>query len=435
MTVAGSTDHRLAARLATAQRAGRLPSVVAAVVRDGEVAWQGAHGQRTGGALAPGPDVQYRIGSITKTLTAVLVLQLVAEGRLTLDDRLGALLGEVGYADRSLRSLLAHDAGIQAEPAGPWWERSPGVAWPDLAAAHDGSGAVLPAHQQFHYSNLGFALLGRVVEEQTGGPWWDAVRERVLRPLGMARTSYLPEGPAARGYSVHPYAGTLHEEPATDTGAMAPAGQLWSTTSDLATYARFLLHGHPDVLSLDALLGATHPRSGDRHAGLEQAHGLGFALARGGSGMLVGHTGSMPGFLAGVFVDHDRQTGAVVLANGTTGVAVLALVRDLLDTLESCEPTIRPAWVPEERVPAEFADLLGVWHWGNTAFVFGIEDGLLVARQGDEPQYTFSIRDGRVVGTTGYHTGESLRVHRNADGGVSHLEIATFVFTREPSSS
>lgn len=433
MPVADTTARMLRARLAAVQRSARLPSVVAALVRDGEVCWSEARGDATGGP-PPGPDVQYRIGSITKTLTTVRVLQLVAAGSVSLDTPVGEVLGPIGYADRTVRQLLSHDSGMQSEPAGSWWERSPGATWEELAAANDGSLAVLPPGQQFHYSNLGFALLGRLVEELSGDTWWDGVRLRVLEPLGMRRTSYSPEQPAAQGYSVHPYAGTLHPEPMTDTLAMAPAGQLWSTVADLATYAGFLLQGHPEVLSLDDLLLASHPQAGDRHDALDRGQGLGFALARGGSGMLVGHSGSMPGFLAGVFVDRGRGTGAAVLANGTTGAAILPVVRELLEALEEHEPTVLPAWRPEASVPAELVDVLGVWHWGNTAFVFALEEGRLVVRESGVREYDFSVRDGRIVGVSGYHSGETLWVRRHPDGTVSHLEIATFVYTREPSS-
>ena len=432
MTVHDATARRLLATLATAQRSARLPSVVATLVRDGEVCWTGVRGEVTGGP-PPGPDVQYRIGSITKTMTAVRLLQLVRNGAVSLDDTVGDVLGPVGYADRSLRSLLGHSSGMQSEPVGAWWEAAPGVSWEELAAANDGTLAAFPRGQQSHYSNLAFGVLGRVVEVISGQGWFDGLRDHVLGPLGLGRTTYLPQEPAAQGYSVHPYAGTLHEEPATDTAAMAAPGQLWSTTADLAAYACFLLSGHPEVLPLEDLLLASHPQSGDRRARLAGGHGLGFALVRGGSGVLVGHTGSVPGFLAGVFVDRERGTGAAVLANGFTGLSTADLVRDLLETLESSEPTVPSVCTPEPTVPVELADCLGVWHWGNQPVVLTLAEGRLVAREGGEISGDFELRDGRVVGFSGYHPGEQLHGHRSPDGTPTRLEVATFVYTREPS--
>ena len=125
--------RRLAAALGSAQVAGKLPSVAAAVVRDGEVVWTSGD-----------PDLQYRIGSITKTITAVLVLQLRDEGALALSDPIGEYLPGVGFGDRTIQALLSHTGGLPSEPAGPWWERSPGVSFQQLASAIDELAAPFP---------------------------------------------------------------------------------------------------------------------------------------------------------------------------------------------------------------------------------------------------------------------------------------------------
>lgn len=434
MTVSDHTARRLLARLASAQSSGRLPSVVAGLVRDGEAAWFGSYG----GPAVPGHDpldVQYRIGSITKTMTAVLVLQLVRDGRVRLDDPASSVLEELAghpYADASLRSLLAHDAGLQSEPAGSWWERTPGPSFEELMRVNDGSAPAFGAHERFHYSNLGYAILGEVAARLLDTTWWEAVESRVLGPLGMTRTSYLPQGAAAQGRSVHPYEGTLVDEPATDNASMAPAGQLWATVTDLATYAAFLGQGHSAVLSAEELARAFAPQSGSPEDGLRSAHGLGFQLFAGGSGSLAGHTGSMPGFLATVLVDRRRRTGGVVLANATTGFSPAECVIGLLEELERCEPTLAEPWRATESVPAELAGVPGVWHWGNTPVVFAMDGAELVGRRNGVEAYRFVVRDGRIVGRTGYHAGEELHVVRRPDGSVGHLEVATFVYTRRP---
>jgi D-alanyl-D-alanine carboxypeptidase len=429
MTVADLTARRLRALLARDQVAGRLPSVVGGVVRDGELAWHSTYGADTG------PDVQYRIGSITKTLVAVVVLQLRDEGRLDLNDRLDEHLpGVAAYGDRTLRSLLSHSSGMHSEPAGEWWERTPGGSFDDLAERLSDVGPAFPAGATFHYTNVAFALLGEVVARLTGTPWFDAVRSRLLEPLGMERTTYLPQPPAAQGYSVHHFSNTLDREPAHDAGAMAPAGQVWSTVQDLARYAAFLAGDHPEVLAGATVDELATPQSGSLAGGLSGGYGLGFRLVAGGSGVLVGHTGSMPGFLAGLLVDRKRRTGAVVLANGTHGLRCEGLPVDLLATLEELEPTIPRAWEPVLEVPAGVADVLGVWHWGNTAYGFawtGREIVSSLLSSGAE-SHRFALRDGRLVGTSGYHHGETLRVVRNDDGSVSHLVCATFVYTRTP---
>ncbi|WP_377323038.1 serine hydrolase domain-containing protein [Pimelobacter simplex] len=415
-------------RLAALQGAGRLPSVSAALARGGAPAWQGSL-VADPGSPGLGPGTAYRIGSITKTLTAVLVLQLRDEGRLDLADPVGRFVPETGYGEATLRDLLAHTAGLQSEPAGSWWERSPGVDTDALLAANDGSGRVAGAGEYFHYSNLGYALLGEVVARLRGASWWDVVRERLLGPLAMDATSYLPPAGHAPGRSVDHFAHTLSPEPLTDTGAMAPAGQLWSTTADLLRWADFLATGHPDVLGAATLAEMATPTA--------QAadYGLGLRVLTAGDRTLAGHTGSMPGFQAALFVDRTTRDAVAVLANATTGLDTDAAAGVLLGLTPAPAATV--PWQPSEApVPGPVVDVLGVWFWGNTAFGFEWTGGELVVRdlRSGEVEDRFRPRpDGAgFTGTDGYHRGETLRAVRRADGGVSHLECATFVWTRTP---
>src|SRR5690242_4613611 len=142
-----TTAHRLLARTARAQRDGRAPSLVAGVVRDGGLAWSVGRGA----VVEPHTDVQYRLGSISKTVTAVVVLRLRDEGRLTLDDPLDRHLPGTPFGDRTVGQLLSHLAGTAAESPGEWWERTPGGTLADLRL--DETAVVLGAARRFHYSN------------------------------------------------------------------------------------------------------------------------------------------------------------------------------------------------------------------------------------------------------------------------------------------
>ncbi len=114
----------------------------------------------------PGGDIQYRIGSLTKTFVAVLVMRLRNEGRLELADPLGKHLDAPQARGATVAQLLSHTSGLAAEADGPWWERTPGELRPELAdilrpAPH-------PAGRIFHYSNPGYALLGALVGRLRG---------------------------------------------------------------------------------------------------------------------------------------------------------------------------------------------------------------------------------------------------------------------------
>ncbi len=415
------SPERWQARLQLMQSEGRLPSIVAGVLLDGELVWTGAAG------VGPGDpdDRQYRIGSITKTFVAVAVLRLRDAGALDLDDPIGRFVPDTGYASSTLRALLSHTSGMQSEPVGPWWERSPGGDFPTLVARNDGSGAVAGPGDFFHYSNLGFALLGEVVARVAGTTWWEVLATEVFGPLGMARTTYHPAPPNAQGYSVDHFAGTLTPEPHQDTRAMAPAGQAWSTIPDLARWASFLASGHPDVLAGDTLREARRP------VPPAADYGLGLRVLDCGGRRLVGHTGSMPGFVASLFVDPDTGDGTIVTANATTGLDTGGVPQVLLsdDPVAPAEP-----WKPSDHVPEPARDLLGLWFWGHTATELRWSNDRLELRSLVRPEGVdrFELSGPRIVGTEGYHRGEELHVVRNGDGSISHLEVATFVYTKAP---
>ena len=406
-------------RLARLQGRGRLPSVVAGVLADGSLTWVGGAGD------VPGPpdDTQYRIGSITKTLVAVAVMRCRDDGLLSLDDPIGRIVPETGYAASTVRDLLAHVSGMQSEPVGSWWERSPGVPVEALLAANDGSGAVAGPGDFYHYSNLGFALLGEAVARLRGASWWDVVSRELLEPLGMTRTTYLPAAPHAQGLSVDHFAETLTQEPHQDTRGMAPAGQAWSTVADLARWADFLATGHPDVLArttLDEMATAQSP-----------GYGLGLRLIDLDGRPLTGHTGSMPGFLASLFVDRETRRGSVLMTNAFAGQSMEAVPGVLLG---DDEPAAVEPWRPSTEVPDMVRGLPGLWFWGNTALELRWHHGRLrmVAPGDDEDVDEFELRDDRIVGVEGYHRGETLHVRRRDDGSISHLVCATFVYTSIP---
>ncbi|KAJ1684289.1 hypothetical protein LUZ63_020582 [Rhynchospora breviuscula] len=389
-------------------RTGRLPSVVGGVAdASGRLLWHGSAGEwsaRDGGWPGDPVDVQYRIGSITKTMTAVLVLQACAAGAAHLDAPVSTYVPGAAYADRTLRALLSHTAGLPKEPAGPWWEWHGRGSRADLLAAQEGRAPMAVEGVEWRYSNLGYGLLGAVVEEVLGAPWWDLVRERVLGPLGMVRTTYHPQAPHAQGWSVAHLDARLVPEPHSDTGAMAPAGQLWSTLEDLATYAGFLLGGHPDVLPLAALVEASRP----------VPPGTGYGLGLRLDGSLVGHTGTMPGFMASVFADRAAGTAYVGLANATTGHPSVALAHRVLEAGPAGPAEAGAPWAPPAAPAPEVAALLGSWRWGERPFELrwdrgtaGEEQLQLVELRPEQAYEEYTLRAGRWTGTDG----TELEVH------------------------
>src|SRR5262245_12130677 len=167
-----------------------MPSVVAALVRGGDVVWTDAVGLADLETERPATaDTQYRIGSITKTFTAAAVFQLRDEGRLDLDDPVGKHVEELTVTTPAIRALLSHASGLQREQPGDMWETMVMPTQAELVASLGVAERVIPG-SHWHYSNLAFSILGLVVERLRGAPYRQVVNERLLGPVGLGRTTW-----------------------------------------------------------------------------------------------------------------------------------------------------------------------------------------------------------------------------------------------------
>jgi CubicO group peptidase (beta-lactamase class C family) len=436
-------SERLAADLrhlvAAQQSERRLPSVSAAVFRGDKLLWAEAIGlAEIESAHEATPDTQYRIGSITKIFTAVAIMQLRDAGDLELEDSLQAHVPEAEHAGPTIRRMLAHVSGLQREPPGEVWETLEDPTIEELLGRLGDVERVLPPGAYWHYSNLAYALLGEIVARRVGKPAAAYIDERIIEPLGLTRTTWAPNEPAATGYFVDPYSDAVTPEVAVELRGSAPIGQLWSTTGDLARWGAFLTEGDAAVLE-----GKTVE---EMHAfqslvpyvkGWKRGWGLGLELVRDGDRILAGHGGAMPGFLASLVVSREDKTGAVALTNSSASAYMdqlsLALARTTLEQL----PPQPEGWEPAEPPPAEIAGLLGRWWSEGHEFVFRIRHGKIEATLADtvaELEPTVFEPDGpdRFRAISGLERGELLRIVRDESGEAVKLYWATYPFTRAP---
>ncbi|MGN6302137.1 MAG: serine hydrolase domain-containing protein [Angustibacter sp.] len=442
-------------KVSSAQRDWRAPSVAVRVVRRGVVQLDAAAGAADLGddgladpaLLAAGADVQYRMGSITKTFTAALVLQARDDGLLDLDDEVGAHLDVPAHGGATLRRMLCHLSGLQREPVGEVWETLRGPELDALLADLARAEAVLSPQQRWHYSNLAFALLGQVVAARRGAPWAEVLRERLLTPLGLSRTTTEPTAPVARGYFVDPYADRLHPEPLFPGFAFAPAAELWTTPADLAAWGAFWADPDPAVLAPATVAEMTHLHAMADLQKWTLGWGLGLMLHRRGERMLVGHDGAMPGFLASLVVERDTGLVVAALTNTSRAADPTSLALELAEAVLDAVPDEPRPWRPGAPVPADVEPLLGTWwaegieyaaSWraGTDPEVDADEGGHLelgaVAAPSGKPPAVLRREGERWRVVSGREQGEVLRVVREESEEPSRLYWATYPMTRRP---
>ncbi|MFC7532116.1 serine hydrolase domain-containing protein [Actinoplanes sp. GCM10030250] len=431
-----------------AQADGRIPALSVALHRADRDPWVFTVGTSGNPAHPLDTGSRFRIGSVTKTFTAVLVLQARDEGLLELDAPVSAYLDMPAHGDATIRRLLSHTAGFQREPHGDVWDT---LITPDAArmiAELDRAERVLPNARRFHYSNLGLAVLGQLVAKLRGGTWDRIVTERILTPLGLRSTTAETPPEAVVGYLVDAYSDAARPEPPVDLAGVAPAAQLWSTAADMAKWAAFLadpqaVDPRGRVLSAATVDEMRWPVTTTDESLWAAGFGLGLILVPDGKRVThVGHDGAMPGFLAGVYGRRggDGNPGALgcaVLGSSGTAGQTNELVHELLRLATELDPAeIRP-WRASPPAPAGYRSALGRWWSEGSEFVFGWHDGKLQARvaeaPGDRPPAIFEELEDQpdVLRTvSGREAGELLRLTRDESGTVIRMHWATYRFTR-----
>lgn len=273
----------------------------------------------------------FRVASHSKTFTATAVMQLVERGVLRLDDTAGhwlPWLEEAGspLAEASVRELLSHASGVIRDGhESDFWHL--GKPFPDRDALREEvlaeTADVLPANQRHKYSNVGYSLLGLVMEAASGESYNALLQREVVDRLGLRNTGpeIAPErlGEFATGYTGLGYA--PHRVPIDhiDTASMSPATGFYSNASDLANYFSTHFFGDTRLLS-DASKRRMQQTLWDNGEG-KGKYGLGMAISTIGDRKLVGHSGGFPGFITMTLVDPQARVVVSALTNAIDGPA------------------------------------------------------------------------------------------------------------------
>jgi D-alanyl-D-alanine carboxypeptidase len=301
----------------------------AALVRDGHGVQQAASGLADLRPRRPmRPGLNYRVASVTKPFVATVVLQLVAEGRLSLSDTVERWLpGILAYGDQvSIRQLLNHTSGVPEYLVVPLLElygseQGRFRSWTprELVALVADQPPSFPPGTTFSYSNTNYVLAGLIVEAATGRTLGQELAGRIFRPLRLRDTFFPVNRPDIPGRNAHGYSLPLGEQgpvvdgPLLDFTVYNPslawaAGNLVSDLGDLTRFFRALLGGRLLSPGLLAEMTTTVP------IGQGAGYGLGLLVLETPCGRLIGHDGGIPGFITIVLSTQDgrRQFGVMV---------------------------------------------------------------------------------------------------------------------------
>ncbi|KUO07501.1 peptidase M15 [Streptomyces sp. DSM 15324] len=298
----------------------------------------GVADRRTGRALSTAD--RFRIGSVTKTFSAVVLLQLVDEGRLVLDAPVNRYLPGLLPDDRiTVRHVLSHRSGLYDYSDDLFARSVPGFEAVrtkvftyrrliDLSLRHARTSA---PGGPYSYSNTNFVVAGLLIEKLTGQPVAAAYRRRIIEPLRLTDTFYVhPDtaipGRYARGYLTPDTPGGALVDATRQTVSWAQsAGALISSTGDLDTFLSALLRGR--LMSA----GALQEMRRWIPAGGTQSYGLGLRRRRLSCGTFVyGHTGAVQGYYTYAFTSGDGRRSLAALANASNSSKVhTAMLRTL----------------------------------------------------------------------------------------------------------
>jgi CubicO group peptidase (beta-lactamase class C family) len=310
-----------------------IPGLQLAVGRRGEVfvdlAW-GKANLETGEDLTS--DHLFRVASHSKTFTGVLLMQLVERGELRLDDAVGDLVPELDgsrAAGITVRELLGHQAGIIRDSSdGDFWQHhKPFLDRDQVLECVRAEGVVFEPNEHFKYTNIGYSLLGIIIERVTGKTYDEAARTAVVEPLGLTRTGTELDPARATEYAAGHTGRITHHDarrvvPHVDTRAMAAATGWYSTALEMVRYGATHVFGDTTLISDASKRIMQRQESRIVVRGEERGkYGVGMGIGKIGDREVVGHSGGYPGHITRTHIDPVDGLVVSSLTNSVDGKA------------------------------------------------------------------------------------------------------------------
>lgn len=405
----------------------QLPGVAVGIVHNSDLIWGKGYGYANlESSEAITLDTRFRIASITKTFTATAILQLYDAGKLRLDDPISNYLDwfDIRYPDAppiSVYHCLTHTSGLPRDATVPHWTENEFQEWADVVETTKTRAAMMPPLQDFSYSNLGYSLLGAVIEAVSGQAWESYIQEHIVDVLGMDNTLVAPkgdEGNLATGYLAYNDDYQRDPVPFIETKGFSPSASFASSINDLVKYAKFhLSKGQTPILSAYSLreMHRVHWVADDWTWG----YGLGTRTWRIDGHTVSGHTGGYKGFITMFSVCREHDLSIIALTNSIDGTPYNFVEQAYKIVL----PEIIKITKKSEEADPVWGDYVGTYlnDWGNFEIV--VRNGQLQLFYIDGINMPATIlepteeADTFIIKTPG-NPGESSRFVRDDSGKV-----------------
>ena len=454
--LSASIESTLETIIEDEMKSNKLPGVSVAIVADQSVIWANGFGYAdiaTNQLVTT--DTIFAVGSITKLITATMLMQLRDSGKINLDDpvqkHLPALnLQSTGNNGRpiTIRQIASHTAGLPREISFEGWHTLQFPTADEFLQEMKKLTAIFPPLSRYKYSNLGYTILGQVLSQIAGVPYKKYVLDHILKPLGMNRSGFdLAELPAglATGYAVFGNE-PIEKAPYLNFGAMAPAGQLFSSVLDMSRFVslQFLeedSEGAADDNRIHSILEPATIREmhmpvyiGKKWVG---GTGIGWHITRALAHTISSHRGGIPGFTTDIVLDRDIKLGVIVFTNAfpqpnEIAVRIFELLVPVIVAKIAGE-----SQVPSDEVPVE---AYGIYTGKYRSRYFGeieirITNGRLVMSDLLAPKglETTLMPAGkhRFIMSGGDEDGEFAIFEESSEGGVKSVNTAGYKFDRQ----
>jgi CubicO group peptidase (beta-lactamase class C family) len=370
-------------------KATNTPGAAIAIVKGDRLVYSKAFGVAsvdTGAAVTP--DMLFRLGSTTKMFTAAALVQLAEQGKIKLNEPIGNYVKDLHPRVAALTAdqILSHMTGL--------WDEAPMYGPQDDAALAENirkwreDRFFADAGVVYSYSNPGYWLAGFLVQELSGKRYADQVAESVLKPLGMARSTFRPMQaityPVALGHDVTPARQQVVVRPFANNAATWPSGSLFSSVEELSRFTiAFMNDGRIDgrqVLSPTLIATLSSPHANIPAA--EQKYGYGLMLSTQRGVRVVEHGGARSGYGSNLRMFPDQKV-AIILAVNRSGGNLGRTMEKAMELTLPLEPRKQPA-VPQSIAmnEAEMVRLAGTYSQGASKIEILVRDGKLYAQQG-----------------------------------------------------